>query len=309
MEAIFLGDPGHFLCLDDGARYYLWRRAKLKMQGKSVLTGRLYPNFPPFQFDFTTTFHLPISQTGRPFKFNELNKHGTYAYFYYSWRRHEFPGPGGADVDGDFEKSGDFGNAFNDAHTSNAAYERLPLDEFLHKAGFWNELDPHFRAQSAEGNNLRGAALRNMMGHMDIAWHELALHTGKHITLPNGIADAISYLEASLEFWGDLTWKRPEGVSPVPRKFKVYHRDTQAFPYIFFADQWVLQREGEVRRACVEGDGCISPAEGQLDWKEGRLGLRGVTMEEADFMDRFLDCGERVEEKGDVEMTGFIKDA
>ncbi|KAE9977071.1 hypothetical protein EG328_002267 [Venturia inaequalis] len=306
MEAIFLGDPGHFICLDDGARYYLWRRTKLKMQGKSVLTDRLYPNFPPFQFDFTSTFNLPHPQTGRPFRIDHTNRHGTYAYFYYCWKRQEFPEPGAVDADRDSESKA-FRRPANAAQIPNTN-KPSSLEEFLYRAGFWNEFGPDVCVGSPQGSRLRSAVLKNMIHHMDIAWHELTVHTGKNITLPNGRDDVLAYLEASLPFWSDPTWKRPEGIPQTPTQYKMFHQSTQLFPYILHVDRCVRQREAEIRRGLASREGYIPPAQVQLGLgKRKKSGLQFITLDEVDFMDEFLDytnCEEGVEEKKDAEMTG-----
>ncbi|KAE9978208.1 hypothetical protein BLS_000800 [Venturia inaequalis] len=252
MEAIFLGDPGHFICLDDGAR------------------------------------------------------HGTYAYFYYCWKRQEFPEPGAVDADRDSESKA-FRRPANAAQIPNTN-KPSSLEEFLYRAGFWNEFGPDVCVGSPQGSRLRSAVLKNMIHHMDIAWHELTVHTGKNITLPNGRDDVLAYLEASLPFWSDPTWKRPEGIPQTPTQYKMFHQSTQLFPYILHVDRCVRQREAEIRRGLASREGYIPPAQVQLGLgKRKKSGLQFITLDEVDFMDEFLDytnCEEGVEEKKGAEMTG-----
>jgi hypothetical protein len=76
MEAIHIYDPGWYLLLDNGLRFYVWRRAVLKQMGKR-LTDRVFPSFPPFKFNF-----ISGDMTGPP---GDRKCHATYGYFYDSW--------------------------------------------------------------------------------------------------------------------------------------------------------------------------------------------------------------------------------
>ncbi|TID14582.1 putative squalene monooxygenase [Venturia nashicola] len=306
MEAIFLGDPGHFLNLENGACYYLWRKAKLMMQGKSLVTGRLYPNFPPFHFDFTSVFSLPHPETGGHFKSDINVQHGTYAYFYYCWKVQEFPD--GVDAHGD---SGSKDCRIPAKVDQNQNANKTPsLDEFLRKAGFWGQFGPEYCIASTEGDRIRGVVLMNMLGHMEIAWHELIHKTSRYVNFPNKRADVIPYLEFSMKFWTDATWKRPDGIPVTPKWFKHFRKDTEMLPYFINADKYVQQREVEIRRAIANREEFVSPAQVQLDFEKERVGLRAETKEEAEFMDQFLDytdCEETAEEREDIEDSLIIR--
>jgi hypothetical protein len=76
MEAIHIEDPGWYLILENGLRFYVWRRAVLKHMGKK-LTDRVFPSFPPFKFSFFSS-----DVTGA---LNDITCHATYGHFYDSW--------------------------------------------------------------------------------------------------------------------------------------------------------------------------------------------------------------------------------
>jgi len=81
MEAIHVGDPGWYLHLDNGLRFYIWRRAILKQKGKKI-TDRIFPNVPSFVFSFPTGNALE--------SFGDRKRHATYGYFYDSWFHTQF---------------------------------------------------------------------------------------------------------------------------------------------------------------------------------------------------------------------------
>jgi hypothetical protein len=77
MEAIHLGDPGWWLLLESGLRFYLWRCAVLKQMGK-MPNDRIFPNIPSFGLSF------PSSMSGRG-NLSDAKCHATYGYCYDSW--------------------------------------------------------------------------------------------------------------------------------------------------------------------------------------------------------------------------------
>jgi hypothetical protein len=81
MEAIHLGDPGWYLHLDNGLRFYVWRRAILKQKGKKV-TDRVFSNIPSLGFSFPTG--------NAQESFGDRKRHATYGYFYDSWFHTQF---------------------------------------------------------------------------------------------------------------------------------------------------------------------------------------------------------------------------
>lgn len=304
MEAIFLGDPGHFLTLDDGIRYYMWRRLTLKMQGKSVLTDRLYPNLPEFQFDFKTKFGHPHPQLGTPFLFTSQVKRGTYAYFYRCWRTHTLQGPNDKHPSAGISTvSRDLADVAQNSHANGG----LSLESFLHTAGFWDEFGPGVYKLTDEGALLRSRVVSNMTTFMDIAWQEIMKATGKHVKFPNGRDDAVSYIEGSMAFWGNPDWQCPADFTPTKPEAKIWHFTQTLFPYVAYGDKYAQRREAEIRKTLPELQDHTSSTQIRVEPKKKKeLGLRPVTTEEADFMDEILDytdCGE-VEEEEDVDMTG-----
>jgi hypothetical protein len=77
MEDIHLRDPGYWLLIENGLRFYLWRRAVLKQLGKT-LDDRIFPNIPSFGFSF------PFNMIGRE-DLSDPKCLATYGYCYDSW--------------------------------------------------------------------------------------------------------------------------------------------------------------------------------------------------------------------------------
>jgi hypothetical protein len=291
MEALFLGDPGFFLSLDDGVKYWLWRRTLLQRQGKNVLTGRLFPHFPIFKFDFNTCFPAQDQPTGRPYVVDASVKRGTYTYFYTCWRRKAFPsskdGPQGPETSSELDL----------------------LGKFLWKSGFWASYGPLAEEISEQGARLRNVTIHNIILHLDIAYQKL------HKREIKDRDDAMAYVEASAEFWIDENWKRPEAYVPTPAHHRGIVQNQQIpliYPYAISTDEHVMGREPRIHRTHLPFSEDARPnwvirleqamAKGNASGPHEHT-IRPVTKEEADFMCQFLVLDDESNTIKDVEMV------
>jgi hypothetical protein len=278
MEAMFLGDPGYFFQLNEGVKYYIWRRTLLKLQGTHALIGRLFPHMPVFNFDFRTTFR-DIGPRGVPYVVTPHIRRGTYDYFYSCWRRRMFP-----------SSQDDRQEPNNSEHQSNNPNHDKSFENFLIKAKFWDSFDPRVKENSAEGLRLRNAVIRNLIVHLDIAGQRLQKREFKDKD------DAIAYIEASVEFWGNPEWQFPEDFVPTPDQHKRLQHAGQIYPYAIAIDKQVKGREPRIRpnaRSPPEDNRPVwqvqlEQAAANVAADNGSL-IRAVTKEEADFMDYLFD--------------------
>jgi hypothetical protein len=290
MEAIFLGDPGHFLQLDEGVRYYVWRRTLLKFQGKEV-TDRLFPHFPVFTFDFNTSF----DDTNFVVPFDV--QRGTYSYIYSCWRRKAFP------------------SSQDDRQASSNPNPSITLSDFLDQHKFWDAFDPRAKENSAEGAHFKRSIFRNIALHMDFAGQKLEKREFKDP------AEAMKYVEVSSEIWDHLDFAQlPATFVPTQGYLKQLQRIDEIFPPAVTSDEGVEERE-----QIIHSTAQLEPENNKTGWEtpleQIALGIptareqqwmKSVTQEEADFMDELFDfdayyADETGEEETVVHKTGDEK--
>ncbi|QDS74837.1 hypothetical protein FKW77_002835 [Venturia effusa] len=283
MEAIFRGDPGHFLVLQDGALYYMWRRTMLRRQGISVLTGQLHPQVRGFKFDWRAApLPHPTPQM----------EHAIYAFFYYSWKKWARASIRAA-------SGNNLGNPANPAQDPSPNEQVTPLEEFLENVQFYDEFEHSVANMSGPvgRRNLRSLVSTNALVHMDLTWQELVntCNTGNISDSPYDRNDVISHIEAGSRSWADPNWLPSVDYTRSPRQLRTFTCTPELLPYIAWATKEVLQREQIVgnmleRERVTQHASIISPSPDP--WKDHR-GLRPATQEEASYMDQFLkfdDC-------------------
>lgn len=286
MEAMFLGDPGYFLSLNDGVKYFIWRRTVLKLQGKHPLTGRLFPHFPVFNFDFRSPFLLRDPRTNKQYTVTSQVIRQTYAYFYSCWRRNAFPSS-----QDETPNNGQEPNNFNQQPDKPNGQS---FHMFLLHSKFWDQFGPVVAENSVQGARLRNDVIHNLITHLDIAFQGVRSHKIKDKD------DALAYIEASAEFWSDPNWRHPEGYIPTPDYHRIVVHVQQiplVYPYAISVDFHVREREPRFKPAHVQ-----SPPKEYITIVEHEDCVRPVTAEEAEFLDQFISYDAELNVDKDVEM-------
>lgn len=278
MEALFLDDPGYFLTLDDGVKYFLWRRTMLKSQNKSIRTDRLYPGFPIFKFDFKNTFTKIDPRTGAPYIITETTERATYAYFYACWRRKAFPSD---------QEQGSAQEPADSTQHSTTADPHLSFNTFLTRAKFWDTFGPDVAENSMEGRRKQNAIHRNILVHLDLVSQGFGDRTGKDFKYKHR-DEVFSSIEDSSSNWGNPEWQHPEDYIPTSRE--LMHLVLNVYPYAISIDPHVKERECQIKRTRSTHADIRPVLKNSMELHPKTQ--RPVTEEEAKIMEQFCNFGE-----------------